>query len=289
MGKKRKQAGREVEAAATFEPPPPRPNAERGRAVDPQRNAIVDAFYASEKRPGGRGVKAARAEYLERQRLLDRYEKGLPRVAISRCPHCGEVLDYVLDVGGLDGMWWNDAGLVETPPPDEPHHKVVLGAIDFHGRQPSETEDNGDVMAGPPVPFVVPDLLALPGMIVVVSQLELVRDDTAYVMAYFSRARIDPVRLHQPWARKNMSIPGGPGRDWTWATSNDTWDFELQPWIDAGKLVWIEPGDRDLVVRTAGACPYVGLPGERERQVIMGGEVVLTGLPTGEMICPFGD
>jgi len=64
---------------------------------------------------------------------------------------------------------------------------------------------------------------------------------------------------------------------------------ELQPWIDAGKLVWIEPGDRDLVVRTAGACPYVGLPGERERQVIMGGEVVLTGLPTGEMICPFGD
>ena len=53
-----------------------------------------------------------------------------------------------------------------------------------------------------------------------------------------------------------------------------TFEYELAPWIDRGKLSWIAPGDAALTLRsTAKDCPYLGLDGVREPQHIEAGKV----------------
>lgn len=51
-------------------------------------------------------------------------------------------------------------------------------------------------------------------------------------------------------------------------------DEDLAPWLDSGRLRWIEPGDPDLLVRTGrDACPYVGRSGTTAWQRLQRGEV----------------
>ncbi len=51
------------------------------------------------------------------------------------------------------------------------------------------------------------------------------------------------------------------------------WDFELAPWIQAGKLLWIAPGDDALALRSdVDACPYLALPGHRGITRLQDGE-----------------
>ena len=63
--------------------------------------------------------------------------------------------------------------------------------------------------------------------------------------------------------------------------SKDPWDFELAPWMESGKLLWIEPGDVSLALRRGLPSPYVDLPGVREEQIIAGGRVSLRLPPDG--------
>jgi len=53
-------------------------------------------------------------------------------------------------------------------------------------------------------------------------------------------------------------------------TSYDGWpaaDFDLGPWITAGRLAWVAPGDPTVhLERTASTCPYLGLPGDHRFQ-----------------------
>ena len=51
----------------------------------------------------------------------------------------------------------------------------------------------------------------------------------------------------------------------------DAWDFELEPWVTAGKVRWCAPdGDRSALRPASGeACPFANLPGSRQRQIIL--------------------
>ncbi len=256
------------------------------------RNKIVMRYRESDRRTTAPYLDTltnsqARAEYALQDTLLSSYGDALPPVRVSTCPHCGGELDYVFDPFGLDGMWWASGGPVSTRMPDEPHFKVLLGAIDFHGREPAEAAANRRVLPGPGVPFVVPRLLELPGMIVVISACDLPRGDTAYLMAYFSDAPLDPRDLHQPWGRDTFTFPDEDG-DARWTAATDPWDFDLHQWIEKGRVKWINPGDRAFTLQQSGACPYVDLPGRREPQVIEVGKLGTLPLPDGEPFDPFG-
>ena len=51
------------------------------------------------------------------------------------------------------------------------------------------------------------------------------------------------------------------------------WDFDLAPWIKAGKLLWIAPEDELLVLRsTIYDCPYLNFPGSRKPKYIQNGK-----------------
>lgn len=256
------------------------------------RYKLVQQYWASEAKtswPNKEKLTSnqARREYAKQEKLLAEYGECLPAVPISRCPFCQTVLEYVFDPMGFDGMWWAKDDIVPTQPPDEPHYRVLQGAVDFHGREPDEAEPNGCVLPGPSVPFVIPRLLQLPGMIAVVSNLTLPHEDAAYLIAYFSEKEIDPYELHECWGRESFGIQDEDGEDVTWGAANDLWDFELQPWIDQGRLKWIEPGDPKLVIKDSGKCPYIGLPGIREPQVIEVGKLGTLPPPDGEPIDPF--
>jgi hypothetical protein len=257
-----------------------------------ERKSILKQYLASERKTSWPDLdkltdNQVRREDLLQERLLDEYGKGLPEVPVSRCPFCQDVLKFSFDPMGLDGLWWAWADLVETKPPEEEHYRLLLGAVDFQGRQPTEAEPIGRILPGPGVPFVVPRLLDSLDMIAVISSLTLPHDDVAYLISYFGDQEVDPYHLHQNWARESFNICDEDGDIVAWGAATDPWDFDLEPWIEKGKLKWINPGDESLTMQESGACPYIGLPGTRLPQVIESGVVSHLELPDGEPIDPF--
>jgi hypothetical protein len=237
--------------------------------------------------PHGRVAATLRETYYQ---LLAAYADRLPRIVMSACPFTGQTLERAFDPFGLDGPWWYQDREVEIAEPEAPAtFKVLLGALALRGRTP--TEARADVIPGPEVPFVVPRLLRLPGMVCVVSQLTLTTGDTAYPIAYFSPEEIAPKQLHQPWLRQELWFKADESAN-AWLIANDAWDFDLEPWVASGKLRWIEPTDAEARVvdgRAGRACPYVDLPGDRAPQLISSGDRELLELPDGTPINPFED
>lgn len=270
-----------------------------GNAVDLRerrklRDVLMEQYSQSERLTswplvGKLEIGAARREYDRQGELLRQYAQALPAIPISRCPLCGEVLRYAMDVFRMDGIWWFKDDIVGAPRPHEPHHRVVLGAIDIHGRFPRETREDGEVLPGPSEPFVVPRLLKMRGMVAVISHLDLPHGDTAYLIAYFNRRRFNPWHLHQHWLRESLTVnpedcPHGRGGC---NAATDPWDFVLEPWIARGKLQWVAPGDSRLRLRDTGRCPYLNLPGVRAPQSLARNEVATLPLLDGRPIDSF--
>jgi hypothetical protein len=234
----------------------------------------------------------ARESALLRERYflkLAEYADRLPRVVLSACPFCSEPLARAFDPYGLDGPWWHtDVEVAFEEPRSCPHFQVLLGAVDLRGREPAEV--TAAVKPGPDAPFVVPVLLDLPGMVAVAGLFELATGDLAYPIAYFSDQEIAPAQLHQPWCRDAYWFKDAEGNA-GWSIANDVYDFDLAPHLAAGRLRWVDlAGQPPRVCGAAdGPCPLVDLAGDRERQLLSGGERELYGLPNGEVLDPFGD
>lgn len=236
-----------------------------------------------DKAPTGHSAARLQDAYYQ---ILGEYGDRLPRVAMGVCPITRQPLLSSFDPYGLDGPWWwkdRPFEIDEAKPP--PTFRVLLGALALRGRIPEEVGD--EVIPGPGVPFVVPRLMALPGMVAVISSLELATGDTAYPVSYWSTMEIAAEDLHQPWLRPQQWIDGDDGSQ-SWMIANDPWDFDLSAWIAADKLLWIDPGGKDVVGRASGrACPYADLQGDRLPQSLAGGERILLDLPDGTPINPF--
>ena len=222
--------------------------------------------------------------------VLGEYGDRLPRVVMNACPFSGQPLVRSFDPWGVDGPWWYQDLDFEIDEPRAPDtFKVLLGAFSLKGRVPKEARDQ--VEPGPEVPFVVPRLLELPGMIAVASRLELVTGDLAYPIAYFSPEDIPPIDLHQFWLRQDFWFKQEDGSS-GWSIANDVWDFDLAPWVETGQLRWIEPGDPDgeVVDVTSGKpCPFLDLPGDRFPQVLAWEEREFLDLPDGTAVNPYED
>lgn len=218
------------------------------------------------------------------ERLEEGYFKRLPRLTVSCCPFDGKPLVRTFDPFGLDGLWWRpDATPRELP--TCPHFCVVRGAVHYNGLPPRA--GSFEVHPGPEVPHVIPRLLAYPGMVAVISQIDMKNGYTAYPIAYFAERRPPPQDLTADWPRTiytyttQLGVPG-------WQPVNDPWDFDLLPWLDAGKVRWCPPGSDNTFLSTApGApCPYVDMPGTRKRILVEGDESWTQGLPSGASISP---
>jgi len=201
-----------------------------------------------------------------RTELREKYLAQLEPVGVSRCPYTGEELRYPIDTVGLDGPFWDVRNPVRLPPPETPETFFGLaGAVQL-------TEDIPYfpflARPGPEVPFVLPDVLERPDVTAVVSAL-LIGSHAGFAIAYFAEPGTDHERLptvdewgsDRAWRRTR-------DQGWVWDSANvdeASYDYELAPWIEQGKLRWIEPYDRSLELREGvDGCPYVGQPGHRE-------------------------
>lgn len=259
-----------------------------------ERRQLIDRYIKLDHDLSGPHNKAftmpeKKAMSKERDALLQQYADNLPLVPLSTCPFCVAVLEYPLDIVGLDGMWWEKGPLADYPSPKGcEHFRVLLGAIDFKSLQPAEAKTNDDVYAGPGVPYVVPRMLEeIPSMKAVISSFTMPPGYVCHVIAYFSQNPVHGSLLHQPWGREAYQVLNEKGEYEGWFAANDKIDFELQPWIDKGELLWIKPGDAALTLQTRPPCPYVNLPGVRLPQRIIRGKLETRPLPTGEKFQPF--
>src|SRR5688572_13518754 len=257
------------------------------RTIILNRLARLDAMlYPDDAALAPRGDRRARAKGLY-YRALDEYSERLPRVLMSVCPFTGAELMRSYDPFGLEGPWWHKDLLckIKEPAPP-PTFKALLGALRLGARVPAES--TREVTPGPEVPFVVPRLLGLPGMVAVISEIKVQTGDVAYPVAYFSEEEIRPEKLHQFWLRPDLWFKTEAGEA-SWIIANDAWDFDLKPWIDRKKLWWVgeKKGKPVALSVDAGPCPFLNLPGERLSQSVSFGERELGGVPTGVPVSPF--
>lgn len=236
----------------------------------------------------------ARPDPAESAKLREGYYQGLaeyadrlPRVVMGACPFTGELLRHSFDPFGLDGWWWHVDLPVRIEEPRAPAaFQVLLGALTLGRAAPSEVKNA--VKPGPDVPFVVPALLALPGMQAVVAKVQMATGDVAWPISYWSEEKIAPKDLHQPWCRDAYWFPtdsGGAG----WSIANDPWDFDLAKWVAAGKLAWVDLAAAEPKVVRESLDFLYSLPGDRKPQLLAEGERNLLELPDGAPVSPFGE
>jgi hypothetical protein len=219
-------------------------------AVSPRFEGFVDT--AASRR--------ARERLIEAAGLEQAYFELLPRLPLSTCPFDGRPLHRSFDPFGLDGLWWRrDAAPEETAAC--PHFCVLLGAVNFRGHTPPPV--HFEVGCGPEAPFVIPRLLELPGVLAVISRLEMTAGHHAYPIAYFAERRPPPQQLTASWARNSYHYTTQLGED-RWRAPRETHDYDLAPWLEEGKVRWRPPDDDTLALAgLSERCPFVGIEGAR--------------------------
>lgn len=238
----------------------------RADALASYKKAMTEADKCHPWSDGEQAALAQAEEYLQSAVALEqRYFQRLPRLAMASCPFDGKALYRSFDPYGLDGLWWRSDA---TPPESTPctHFCFVAGGI-APGDAPLRAGEF-EVAPGPEVPFVIPRVLQLPGMVAVVSEIEMADGARAFPISYFAEKRPPPRKWAASWRRRYYSYVGQLGET-GWRTDDESWDFDLLPWLEAGRLRWCSPRDEPVLSQEpAERCPYLDLPGQRERMVI---------------------
>jgi hypothetical protein len=193
--------------------------------------------------------------------LWDQYLAALPIVALSRSPLSGDLLEYAIDTAGVDGLWWNCSYPVRPFQPLPADFVGLAGAL----RVGTPLESTPfEVRPGPEVPYVVPRLLALPGVCAVLSQIQI-GPHTGYAVCYFADHPEQVAKRVNTWGTDFYEVVDDQGA-LTWSCDGDSAELDrddnLETWIEAGKLLWIQPGDTSMTLRSdTRACPFLALEG----------------------------
>jgi hypothetical protein len=255
-------------------PQPPEP---------PTRRALIAAYAAALAVLHGESTADAPTEdadaareraHADIERVVDAYLALLPRVPVARCPFTGTPLRPVLDPWGLDGPYWSHDAPERLPIDDVP--ATFLGLAGALHPAPSPLERTSWLVApGPEVPWVDREVLEHPDIRLVVNAVRIGAHQ-GYALAYFGAPGAEGLIRVNTWGTNDYRVTGEAG-EMCWG-ERQVWpercDFDLDPWIRAGKLLWIEPGDGTLTLRsTVTGCPYLDLPGRREPIYLQHGEL----------------
>ncbi len=185
----------------------------------------------------------------QKAELLLQYFVQLPRHAFGRCPVCNVLLEQAFDPWGLDGFWWQEQLSGELPKAFR--LRTFPGsdgrALNLNGKPPLGGE--AESYPGPEVPYVIPKVLELPGMVAVISSIPMTNGYTAYPISYFSQDQPPTSALANPWTKRSCNFTDASGEP-VFTYKTDPWDFELLPWIVKGRVKWIEPGDPQNVLKS---------------------------------------
>jgi len=206
--------------------------------------------------------------------LRQRYSDGLPFLPVSRCPFTNQVVYHSLDPFGIDGLWWNYEAPVRPVENLPLTVHSITGALHINGEV---TSVPSLCVPGPGVPYVLPEILSHDGVTAVLSSLPI-GNHTGYVILYFTGSSGAGIPRADNWGMDHWELPGtGGSQEWGEGIHGvGQADFDLAPWIEKKKLLWIPPNDSmfSLHAGTTG-CPYTGLDGSRVLQRVRAGAVEL--------------
>lgn len=201
--------------------------------------------------------------------LWDEYRAKLPIVRVAKNPFTGEPFDHSIDVFGLDGLWWNYRNPTRPAEYLPPTVLAFTGAIRL-----SPPVESAPYLCrpGPGLPFVVPRILEQEGVKAVLSSIPI-SAHTGYAVVYFAEKEMRSYEGFNTWGvnESKFAFDEDDYGWYTWQAGPEDYCFDLRPWIESGKLQWI---DTDENLRgTVDGCPYLDMEGERLLQVIQEGEV----------------
>lgn len=197
------------------------------------------------------------------------YVDAVPIVRLSRSPVTAAVFESSLDIDGIDGLWWG-YDYEYRPWVDPPAGFFAwTGALKIDGPLP---EWSLKAMVGPEVPFVLPRILDHPAISAVVSTV-MIGDHVGFPIVYYADPVPPDLERVDDWGHRSYTYLRPDGSPTSVHSTQDDAekDFDLRPWLERGRLSWIEPGDLGLKLRDgADGCPYLDLPGERRRRYVEG-------------------
>ncbi|WP_369636528.1 hypothetical protein [Nocardia sp. JMUB6875] len=211
--------------------------------------------------------------------LRKRYMEWLPEVPVARSPFTDELTTWPIDTVDLDGWFWNWANPIRRRKSVVPADWLAMGGA-MRLVEPLTPLPFDFCMPGPDVPYVVPRLLNLPETRAVLSQV-VIGHHTGWTITYFTTRRPHRFPLENLWGSQEYDIYDDSGHWRAWSEHPQDlaeYSFDLRPWLEAGKLLWVAPGDPAAALRSGAAdCPYLDLPGHRRMQMISEGTVRLWG------------
>lgn len=228
------------------------------------RRTLLDQgnrLKAEARRLAAAGDQASATPLLdERTDLRKRYIALLPEVQVARCPFSDDVVRWPIDTVDLDGWFWDHDAPARRQPAVPKKWLAMTGAMRL-----AETVAPApfSCLPGPGAPFVVPRLLGEQGVLAVISQIS-VGAHTGWPITYFGPLPGDR-GLENLWGTGGFPVFDDDG-DFLGTGETPPWppryDFDLEPWLESGKLLWVAPGDESVVLREgADQCPYVGIEG----------------------------
>ena len=205
------------------------------------------------------------------ERTIDEYWGWIPMISLSRCPFCNAELRHPFDPVDLNGFWWMDR---TQRPCEEPetcgHFNLLLGAVNLNGLPPQGGPF--ECRPGPDVPYVIPRILEMTTMLAVISSIAMHCGYTAYPVAYYSQILPASGSLTQTWAQAEYYFTLENGTT-GWNVVFDSYDFDLRPWLQAGKIRWIQGGRLNPEVAKPEACPFLDVKGMRRSQIVIEDEL----------------
>lgn len=248
------------------------------RPLDLRRrhDALVLYAFAWGRQRDLRRAGAGQAELDDVRRIAsearDAYRDALPTLALARCPFTGQLAYHSLDPVDLDGLWWDYENPIR-PVEDLPATWLAMPGAMRLGREVTDVPFLA--LPGPGRPFVVRRLMEHPAVRAVISQVA-VGAHTGWPVTYFADRPVRDRHYANTWGAPSYPVRRADGT-WGWDAVEE-WspdcDYDLRPWLDEGRLLWIEPGDASLRLRKGVAgCPYVGLAGSTEWARVQRGKV----------------
>jgi hypothetical protein len=209
--------------------------------------------------------------HTELKKLQEEYNHRLPIVQLSRCPYCNEPLLRQFDSYDLNGEWWHPLRPDYDIPKTCEHFFVLQGALNLNGRIPVEVQSKDSIYPGPEVPFVIPRLLEMAGMVAVIHKLAVGEHYTAYPIAYFTTQMPEPSERTQSWCRTTYALDKV-----FWSSRIEHFDYALTPWLRRGKIYWINADSPNLPVvhETLERYPFKDVSGRKFMLCIRKGEAI---------------
>jgi len=204
--------------------------------------------------------------------IASKYTKMTPVIPVSRCPYSGEVTYYSIDTFGIDGPWWDYTKPLRAVNNTPETFHTLTGAMKLNGA-PEKTQHQ--VRPGPERPYVIKEILEEEGVKAVISTVP-VGKHTGYAVFYYKDDPNNSVEVSRLWGSYRWEKVDRFGK-LVFIEPNErdlTYDFNLNTWVEGGKLLWLQPGDKEFTLRTGvSGCPYIGMDGDERFQIIIDGKV----------------